>query len=523
MFYQKKMYILKFLALFYFITPTSNKCIDVDNEHITSLTNSSFNKNCYDYTIDEQEECCDYFLLHQKCINTYTNCIEYERYIINNIKSHCQYYNTTIFNINYSDSCHSFTLQLDPYCCENLLNDNCINWYSNCNSYNNSIYNIHKCVIPTKYTNNFCTNYTYHIDSNCCDNFNDHCNQIYIWCMVNNPNQTSVTDLFLHPQSGFTMGSNLQIYNDKTLDNCLHICVDTSSCKSIDYIPNTNHCYVNKHVIGDYINNQYVILNTHYIYTSYYYEKILNMPYDNTYCNVQRISYIGDGVCDTVGGYNTADCDYDGGDCCEETCNPDFKILCGINNYYCIDPAIINTQSPSSSPTTSPSSSPTTSPSSSPTTSPSSSPTTSPSSSPTTSPSSSPTTSPSSSPTTSPSSSPTTLPSIQYNKETSKSDGDDNEKVITVLLILVVLLTLLLLGGSIAYVKYKYSAKVFMTSGAHNMHMANPVYDKSEYAIENREYVDEDESDVYQDPEYDDDLSDDIYINNEYNEESIME
>ena len=84
-------------------------------------------------------------------------------------------------------------------------------------------------------------------------------------------------------------------------------------------------------------------------------------------------------------------------------------------------------------------------------------------------------------------------------------------------------MTLLLLGGSIAYVKYKYSAKVFMTSGAHHMHMANPVYDKTEYVNENSEYVDEDESDVYQDPEYDDDLSDDIYINNEYNEESIME
>jgi hypothetical protein len=45
--------------------------------------------------------------------------------------------------------------------------------------------------------------------------------------------------------------------------------------------------------------------------------QLLNLP------DCQQIQYpgwIGDGYCDRQGGYNTAECNWDGGDCCEQTC-----------------------------------------------------------------------------------------------------------------------------------------------------------------------------------------------------------
>ena len=54
-------------------------------------------------------------------------------------------------------------------------------------------------------------------------------------------------------------------------------------------------------------------------------------------CVVDYPSWIGDGWCDG-GEYNTEQCGYDGGDCCEESCNPDAVYDCGISGYECIDP-----------------------------------------------------------------------------------------------------------------------------------------------------------------------------------------
>ena len=54
--------------------------------------------------------------------------------------------------------------------------------------------------------------------------------------------------------------------------------------------------------------------------------------------------WIGDGVChENMGGcYNTAVCEYDGGDCCQDTCEvskDEIYIECGHDGYACKDPA----------------------------------------------------------------------------------------------------------------------------------------------------------------------------------------
>jgi hypothetical protein len=51
-------------------------------------------------------------------------------------------------------------------------------------------------------------------------------------------------------------------------------------------------------------------------------------------CNVEAPNWIGDGYCDKGGNYNTPDCHFDGGDCCEETCE-DNKYSCGAVGYDC--------------------------------------------------------------------------------------------------------------------------------------------------------------------------------------------
>ena len=79
-------------------------------------------------------------------------------------------------------------------------------------------------------------------------------------------------------------------------------------------------------------------------------------------CNVLNPSWIGDGYCDwDTPGYNTEDCDWDGGDCCPDCCTSD-SYTCGINGYQCLDPNCQGEIVPTSSPTTRPTSSPTSRP-----------------------------------------------------------------------------------------------------------------------------------------------------------------
>jgi len=56
-------------------------------------------------------------------------------------------------------------------------------------------------------------------------------------------------------------------------------------------------------------------------------------------CNVNHLDWIGDGYCDQ-GVYNTPECNFDGGDCCEESCvdAPIGGHECGYVEYNCIDP-----------------------------------------------------------------------------------------------------------------------------------------------------------------------------------------
>jgi len=52
-------------------------------------------------------------------------------------------------------------------------------------------------------------------------------------------------------------------------------------------------------------------------------------------CQVENREWLGDGGCDAEGGYNTEECGWDMGDCCEETCNTEFSFYaCGSNQPY---------------------------------------------------------------------------------------------------------------------------------------------------------------------------------------------
>jgi len=67
-----------------------------------------------------------------------------------------------------------------------------------------------------------------------------------------------------------------------------------------------------------------------------------------TTCNVRNPSFVGDGWCDSLT-YNNANCNYDGGDCCSQTCKASWWNYCGINGYNCINP-LYATSAPTSVP-----------------------------------------------------------------------------------------------------------------------------------------------------------------------------
>ena len=78
-------------------------------------------------------------------------------------------------------------------------------------------------------------------------------------------------------------------------------------------------------------------------------------------CDVDDKYQISDGKCNKA--LNTPECNFDGGDCCEETCSDTFGFYpcgSGIQSFDCLDPRFkaVDTNSPSNKPTRAPTQSP---------------------------------------------------------------------------------------------------------------------------------------------------------------------
>ncbi|CAM9500539.1 unnamed protein product [Phaeothamnion confervicola] len=56
-------------------------------------------------------------------------------------------------------------------------------------------------------------------------------------------------------------------------------------------------------------------------------------------CNAEYPEWIGDGGCDPNDAYNNEACDWDGGDCCPDTCVSTTAFECGTVVYDCKDPS----------------------------------------------------------------------------------------------------------------------------------------------------------------------------------------
>lgn len=62
------------------------------------------------------------------------------------------------------------------------------------------------------------------------------------------------------------------------------------------------------------------------------FEFLTDASFDYSLCDVDRPCYIGDGYCDGEK-YNTPECNYDGGDCCSETCIDGEFYSCANNTF----------------------------------------------------------------------------------------------------------------------------------------------------------------------------------------------
>ena len=150
-------YLITFLLLPH-LKYVYSQCVNINNNNSLSVLNTTYSKNCYEQIIQENN-CCNYLLLDETCKHDYKECVDNEVYVLGEITNHCQEHNNEIFDLQFSDYCHNFTLHIEPYCCQNIYNFDCYSWYTNCHSFDKN--NISKtCNIPTKYRNDYCSNYT---------------------------------------------------------------------------------------------------------------------------------------------------------------------------------------------------------------------------------------------------------------------------------------------------------------------------------------------------------------------------
>ena len=137
--------------------------------------------------------------------------------------------------------------------------------------------------------------------------------------------------------NGHLIGDTQTVYNGIDSEEiCIALCLVNYNCYSLHHNADFDLCTLSTHVIGD--KDVSFVRDT----SSKFFTKIYSMPFHDTLCNVRFENWIGDGSCDTSGGYNTADCHYDGGDCCEETCESNYFFEC-YTDFDCKDPAIMNT------------------------------------------------------------------------------------------------------------------------------------------------------------------------------------
>ena len=358
------------LVLIGFVTSAQGQCVDINSTTISDVLGYPYDHTCYQHVISHHD-CCEQFMFNHHCTDMYSNCQNYRNLTLHNVLDQCHGHQNDIMNISYSDSCHNFTLQLQPYCCDNITQPECLDWYTNCMSHGESVSS--NCTAPTKYRNSFCNEYVFHIEPSCCDDYSNTCDSIYYWCLDNHPQHASILDVFVGPVNGYLNTDNLLVVNDiDNVEECSAYCLSNPRCMSFNFL--YHHCHINRKVRGD--ADTEFIMNAH---DAVYYEKKLEMPIPNTNCNVKHPKWLGDGFCDRNNGYNTAACLYDSGDCCAETCRSPF---CGFLRDNCIDPMVLNP--PTSTTTTTLTTTPTTTLITSPTTTLTSTPTTTLTSTPTT-------------------------------------------------------------------------------------------------------------------------------------------
>ena len=102
-----------------------SNCVDINNNNSLTILNSTYSQNCYNHVIQEIDF-CNYLLLDETCKYKYKECVDNEKYIVDEIINHCHEHNTEIFDLEFSD--------YDNYC-QNQLIGQC--GFTTCDEYTN--------------------------------------------------------------------------------------------------------------------------------------------------------------------------------------------------------------------------------------------------------------------------------------------------------------------------------------------------------------------------------------------------